>query len=263
MLKVYFLISNDRLFHPQMLDSILTSKTCEAVGVGIVTRENTVLQKRKFRQLIWNIGFWGMRGCMHIAACLCSRRLASYQISAREGSRVFWNIASVADYHGIACERVPDVNAVAFIERLRQKNVDILFVSCPQILQRKILSVPRICAINKHSGKLPDYRGVFPVFYAMLNDESNATLTLHTMTERIDVGRVIVERQTALTPSSTLLDIYFKLYAMVPEAFAHAMSLLSASDCLDHFPAPPGQGKYYSFPTRKHLIAFKKNRRMV
>jgi methionyl-tRNA formyltransferase len=257
MLKVFFLLSNDHLFHPEMLNEILKANICETVGLGIVTRDNKIHQKRKLRQLIWNIRFWGAKGTLRILSILFRRFLECRLFKADS----FWSLKEVANHYKVPCYEIPDVNEPSFIKQLKESTADILFVACPQILKKEVLRVLPLCTINKHSGKLPHYRGVFPVFYAMLNNEPDVTLTLHTMTEKIDSGKILVEKSIRRDSRDSLLDLYFKLYLLVPQAFIETITLLGTPSVLEQIPSTTENGTYYSFPNRHQQIQFRRSHR--
>lgn len=70
--------------------------------------------------------------------------------------------------HNIPFKYFEDINNSDTINYLKQYNLDLILVMSHQILKSEILSLPRLGCSNRHPGKLPDYSGMLPVFWAML-----------------------------------------------------------------------------------------------
>jgi len=49
--------------------------------------------------------------------------------------------------------------------------------------------------LNFHFGDLPKYQGADPIFWQLRNNEPAATLTVHRMTEQVDAGPVVLQKQ--------------------------------------------------------------------
>ena len=60
---------------------------------------------------------------------------------------------------------------------------------------KKILSIPKICSINRHAGLLPSYKSLWPIFHAYKNKEKYVGFSIHLMKEKIDDGKVISQQK--------------------------------------------------------------------
>ena len=90
----------------------------------------------------------------------------------------------------------PSVNAPKFIEYVKGLNIDLIVVCIfPQILKTAILQTPRLGVLNCHPSLLPRYAGPQPAFWMLKNGESVAGVTVHVMTEKIDAGHIVVQRE--------------------------------------------------------------------
>src|SRR5262249_32329057 len=77
--------------------------------------------------------------------------------------RRWWcgTITGLAARHGIECRVVKNVNAPAYVAGLRCVGPDLLVsVAASQIFKPDLLAVPRLAAVNVHTGPLPSYRGM-------------------------------------------------------------------------------------------------------
>jgi methionyl-tRNA formyltransferase len=121
--------------------------------------------------------------------------------------RAVWlgSIPRLAAHHGIGCRSVDNVNAPEYVGRLRRLAPDLLVsVAASQIFKRDLLSVPRLASVNVHTGPLPRYRGMMPVFWQMYDRRKSIAVTLHTMTVDIDMGCVLLQREVELNGDRNL-----------------------------------------------------------
>ncbi len=110
----------------------------------------------------------------------------------------------------------------------------------------------RYLLINKHCSRLPDFGGVCPVFWSLLEGAGTLGVTLHRMTEDVDSGPIL--RQVELPVGGTLFGAYHALYDATTDL---ALALLR-----DDAPAPaPTSGppvRLYPYPTpesRRQFLA--------
>lgn len=82
-----------------------------------------------------------------------------------------------------------------------------------------------IPAYNFHPGKLPDYKGRHPTFFATLGGEPDICISLHQVTPQIDEGGIIATRRIKYRFRETEVDVMNKLPQMVgsmlPELRTH------------------------------------------
>ena len=70
----------------------------------------------------------------------------------------------------------------------------LLSVSAPHKISKAVLK--KFCKrFNFHSGRLPHYAGMMPLFWQMFAGESHYTITLHELDEDIDKGRIFFEAE--------------------------------------------------------------------
>jgi methionyl-tRNA formyltransferase len=83
----------------------------------------------------------------------------------------FFSVDQVFNRFNIPIDFFSNPNNRDCIERINHLEVDILFNAQPIYLKEGILGAPKICSLNMHTGKLPEFRGVEPVFHALLNEK--------------------------------------------------------------------------------------------
>jgi methionyl-tRNA formyltransferase len=96
------------------------------------------------------------------------------------------------------------MNSSEVYEILTQKKADIfVVVSFGHILNKKILNIPRIGAINIHASLLPKYRGSSPIQSAIINREKETGITTMLMDTGIDTGDILYTNKTEILPDDT------------------------------------------------------------
>ena len=119
---------------------------------------------------------------------------------------------------------------------------DVLFsVYYDRLIQKGVLDLPKIAAINVHAAPLPDYRGRFTFLYAILNGESEYGATLHVMDEGFDTGPIIAKRMFTFGDRTTARELYDRTGEVAVQLFKDTLpSIVDGS-----FKATPqGVGTY-------------------
>jgi methionyl-tRNA formyltransferase len=166
-------------------------------------------------------------------------------------------IGRLAARHGVACRTVPNVNAPAYVAELRRLAPDLLVsVAASQIFKPDLLSVPRLAAVNVHTGPLPSYRGMMPVFWQMYDRRKSIVVTLHTMTADIDVGSILLEREVPLNGDRSL-DLVIR--KMKREGAHTLIELLERyrSGAVEPVAMDRSREDYHSFPGRAEAARFR------
>jgi len=100
-----------------------------------------------------------------------------------------------------------NINTPEAIAWTRGKKPSIIFSASPLILGSELLQIPTIC-INMHFSLLPAYKGIMPIFHAMADGEAVSGISLHEMTQKIDEGRIIFQREVELNYNISMFENY-------------------------------------------------------
>lgn len=107
--------------------------------------------------------------------------------------------------HGLAKQNsIPildtlDMNNPEAVNFIKQSNADTLLAAhLNQLVKPAVLDLPNLECLNIHPSKLPSYKGVDPVFYALLNKETKIGVTLHKMSEDFDSGETVAQKIIAV-----------------------------------------------------------------
>lgn len=103
---------------------------------------------------------------------------------------------------------------------------------------------------NKHCGPLPSYRGVYPVFWGMLNEEPHLGTTIYKMDEGFDTGPILSQTLMA-DKKMTFFQAYHKLYDLSAELLIELCTKGKGRVL------PTGlKDSYYSYPRTQNRTKF-------
>src|SRR5207245_2319099 len=72
-----------------------------------------------------------------------------------------------------------------------------------KIPPRAVLDLPPRGCINVHASLLPRHRGAAPIAWAVLAGDAVTGVTIMAMTEEMDAGDILLQRETAIAPDDT------------------------------------------------------------
>ena len=104
-------------------------------------------------------------------------------------------------------------------EKIREDHGEVLslkpdlIITCAygQILPRELLVYPKYGCINVHASLLPKLRGGAPIHRAILNGMSKTGITIMYMSEGMDEGDIISQREIEITETDTASTLHDKL----------------------------------------------------
>jgi len=165
--------------------------------------------------------------------------------------------AVLARRNAVRILNVRSVNSPEFIEYLRRERIHVIAsISCPQILRATTLQAPCWGCLNVHSGRLPEYRGLMPCFWALYNGEDSVGVSVHTMVEEIDGGKIIRRGDVPIRSTDSWDLLVRRCKVIGGEMMAEALGQIATGE--EVLEEQVGGGVYYSFPDRSHVQEFKK-----
>jgi len=189
-------------------------------------------------------------------------RYVRYKLAAKlplaRGAKRYYSIAQACRAYGVPVEHVPDVNASEFINRLKAMQPDLVVsVAAPQIFREPLIGIPRLGCINIHNSKLPKYRGMLPNFWQLYNGERSVGTSIHRINASLDDGAILLQRETPIEPNETLENLILRTKRQGAEIMVEAVERLLSGN-LEELPNDRTEASYYSFPTKQHVIEFRR-----
>jgi methionyl-tRNA formyltransferase len=160
------------------------------------------------------------------------------------------SVEGIADRHGVAVRRLDTINDAGYLRTLRERRVDVLLsVAAPEIFRGDTLrAAPEV--LNIHSGRLPDYRGMMPTFWALLDGQPEVVVTVHEMVERLDAGRVIAEFPVPIDDRDSAFAVSRKAKEVAGRRVAGLLGELRSGERPTGRDVEPAAGGYHGFPAR-------------
>jgi methionyl-tRNA formyltransferase len=93
----------------------------------------------------------------------------------------------------------------------------------------KVCQIAKHGAINVHDGLLPQYGGFAPLNWALINDEKEVGVTVHAMTEELDLGPILLQQRVPVRAADDVVDLFRKTISLFPEMILHALELIATS----------------------------------
>jgi methionyl-tRNA formyltransferase len=108
------------------------------------------------------------------------------------------------------------------IQIINDLNIDYIFgIHFPYIIKKSLLELPKVGVLNLHPAYLPYNKGWHTPTWAIL-DKTPYGATLHFMTEGLDEGDIIHQKQIEILPSDTANSIYQKTLLLEVNVFKEA-----------------------------------------
>ncbi len=130
-----------------------------------------------------------------------------------------------------------------------------------QILKREVINVPTMGCFNLHPAKLPYYRGVSPIFWALARGEKEVGISLHFVAEKVDAGDILAQRVIQVEGYDTEHSLFLKCTRIGTEMLLQMIDRLETSVPLNPIGQKVEEGCYFSLPTREAVKEFKKRGR--
>lgn len=148
--------------------------------------------------------------------------------------------------------RPSDIQAPEVLETIEGEQLDALFVVCVDVmLPERLINTPRLGSFLWHEGITPEYRGVYPAFWALANrDYEKLGYSLLRMNMTYDAGDVFV--QGSVRDVDPLADSHFYIgHKAILDSLPETERLLAALEQGQHVPLErvPSEDRLYSYPT--------------
>ncbi|MEX2386809.1 MAG: formyltransferase family protein [Phycisphaeraceae bacterium] len=202
---------------------------------------------------------FGVREFAYLASKAVLHKLLD-RLPVRRGR--YYSVTGVCRAFNVAAHHVPNVNSEQTLALLRDWNVDLLVsLSCPQLFKKKLIDLAPKGCLNLHCSPLPNYRGLYPAFWMLKNNESNAGATLFFVNEAIDGGDVLLRRHYPVDPEETL-DAFLKRSKRIgSELIVEGIERVRQGDYQTE-PLDEKAGSYYTWPTAEDVRLFKQSRQL-
>jgi methionyl-tRNA formyltransferase len=192
------------------------------------------------------VGFYGPLGTARLGFRFLRAHLRNQTIRALAAPR------------GMLIVPTQSVNDPSFIQTAAALEPDLLVsVAAPEIFRRQLLDVPKLGAINIHSGRLPEYRGMLPSFWQMARKESSVTITVHRMAEKVDAGEILGTQTFPLSARDNLDRVISGTKQEGARLLIRVLQQIRNGTAVAR-PLDLSRAGYFSFPKASDVSAFRR-----
>lgn len=254
-MNVCWVIDETSFYHPDMLAEFLRNTPDKVTGVVIVTK---IPRKHNIEAyLIRNFYQLHVSEIVKLIFRKFTNQLLNFFTKPTTQNTHFYSVRSVCKAFEIPfIEAHNTLNEERIFQFLQQASPDVIISSNSLIFSKKLLALPRIACINRHSGLLPAYGGLWPVFQAMANQEEQCGVSIHIMESGIDKGAVLTQQAIKITTNDTVDSLYQQCFAISAALILQALEKIRNNDFspITNNLSP----SYYSFPTSEDWRKFRK-----
>lgn len=121
-------------------------------------------------------------------------------------------VKEFATAHNIPVYQPESAKTDECFEYLKSFGADIFIVAAyGQILQQRVLDIPKFGCVNIHASLLPAYRGAAPIQWCIIKGEKVTGVTTMQMNAGLDTGDMLVKEEVVITPDDTGETLHDKL----------------------------------------------------
>jgi len=258
-LKIFLLIEDECTYQPVIFDELIKRLEGQVVGIGLVPFDPRNKGLKFYR---YYLRFLGIKGSGHKTIQVLKQLFRRFTGLSRGGGPPA-SIVELASRHGLPLIRSSSPNKKEFRKQVSGLSPDLIISSQGFLLKKGILNLAPLGCLNRHAALLPRYRGIYPIFWAMLKDEKEIGISVHFMNEKYDDGRIIVQKKIAVEPDDTFFSLYGKVIEKTPGLFQEAIRRIAENN-IPEISNRAEDGEYYSYPGKDDIRLFrKKGKRMI
>lgn len=245
------------------LDSLASRPAIAALFAALPGRIGLVIASRRYRgkyggfwRQVWrNLRRSGWRFSGYLAL-----DYVWYRALAALGRGLGWRcltLRQMARRSGAAYLATREPNAPEVLKHLAAFAPDLVISAhFDHVIRAPFLAVPRRGVINVHASLLPDFRGPFPVFWALRRGARRLGASVHVIdSEALDTGPVLLQAEVTPRPGETALALEARLLGVGVRLAAEAVVRLEAGTAAP-VTQPAGAGSYQSYPAKEEVEAF-------
>lgn len=255
-LKILLVLEETYFYQAAFAHNFLRNTRHEVVGAILVTKPSEKADIEKF--LLCRPHWLFLREMLFLASLKWKFILQDLFLGPFN-ERYMRSVKSVLRRHGIMFREVQrNINRPEHLEWIASRRPDVIVSSCSLIFGKKLLHIPKICCINRHSSLLPAYGGIWPVLQAYANNETHTGVSIHIMEESLDKGNVLAQAKIPIREGHPLTDLYERCFALSVDVLNDALGKIAQGDFSDV--AGGIAPSYFSFPTKEQWSAFRKRK---
>lgn len=145
-------------------------------------------------------------------------------------------VKKLAERHGICLLQPNNLKDSSLVDTLKKLNAEVFVVVAFRKLPAEVWTLPARGTINLHASLLPAYRGAAPIHHAIMNGETVTGLTTFFINDKIDEGRIILQKRISIDENDTAGTVYQKMMQKGPPLVLETLRWLETHTYEDVLP---------------------------
>lgn len=151
----------------------------------------------------------------------------------------------IATKNNIPYFREKKINSQDVISKLKSANPNFIITAhFSKLLTSEVIRIPKYGCLNLHPSLLPNYRGMAPQHWPIINGDRKTGVTVHFINEEPDKGDIILQEIIEIKPDMYVSDLQLKFLEIYRHIVVDALKFIEANEVQlisqDHL-----QGSYY------------------
>ena len=148
------------------------------------------------------------------------------------------------------------INDEIWLNKINEIKPDLIIcIRYAEILKNSLLTIPNGGVINFHPSLLPKYKGMAPIFQALLHNENEIGLSLHYIDEGIDTGKIIKRQKIKTEKNESVSHIAIRAHVVAGYELLSILNNLKKGDKKTE-QITQDNGNYFSWPEKKDVKKF-------
>ena len=258
-MNIYIITQEDSFVIPKNLCMLNQSKKINILGICVINSSGSLSKKKLL--IIRGAKFFNLINFIFKALI---NKILNFLDIIFNGS-LFNKKRSIKAFslmNKLSYVKLTDVNNTNFLKFLNSKKIDLIVsFSAPSIFKNKLLSIPKYGCINLHCSYLPNYSGILPSFWVLLNDEKKTGVTVHYMDSKIDNGSILAQEEVNINDDDTWFSLIKKtklrggklMLNVIENFFSYKKNIIKNKVIKE---------KYYSWPSIKDFKKLSHKRKL-
>lgn len=250
-MRIFILTVEEPFFLPDFFEKIIVNRRKDIIGIGIFPFYHKGPAIMVFLKQIQLHGLWNFFCNSYFFIMAKFIDFTGIQFKNKR----FFSIKKLAKEFHIPLYRAKSPDNPIFLDFFKKLEPDVVICQVTHILPRELLLIPKKGCINRHSSLLPKYRGLYPIFWAMLNKEKEVGVTIHLMDEVIDHGPIICQEVVPIKKRDSCYEVYRRTFQAGARLALEALKKIEDGLLIEVSPRIL-DASYYSFPSRDTIQKF-------
>ena len=148
------------------------------------------------------------------------------------------------------------INDEIWLNKINEIKPDLIIcIRYAEILKNSLLTIPNGGVINFHPSLLPKYKGMAPIFQALLHNENEIGFSLHYIDEGIDTGKIIKRQKIKTEKNESVSHIAIRAHVVAGYELLSVINNLKKGDKKTE-QITQDNGNYFSWPEKKDVKKF-------